>query len=294
MDDYVLRIMAQESGFRALLLLTTQITREACRRQRTTAAATPILADGMTAAAMMGALLKMRQRVALRFEGDGPVGLMITESTSHGLVRGYLAHPEAEPAAADEDKVALMGKNGLLKVVKDIGLKDLITGVVDRQGSVADDLVYFLNTSEQTHSLVSIATVPTEGGMIKISGGILIQALPGHDVGVIKKLENRLLELPPLDDLLVQSEAENPDVILENIADLIFAGTDSQTLEKKWLFFHCGCSRERSEDALITLGKADLLALMQEHAEIVTDCHFCNEQYVFSHADILELIEKIE
>jgi molecular chaperone Hsp33 len=294
MDDYLLRIIAQESGFRALVLLTTQITREACRRQRTTAAAMPVLADGMTAAAMLGSLLKMKQRVALRFEGDGPVGLMITESSSHGLVRGYMAHPEAEPTTEGSDRVSLMGKKGILKVVKDIGLKKLIEGVVERQGTAAEDLTHFLNTSEQTHSFVSIATVPTENGMVQISGGILIQALPGHREGIIEKLRNRLQELPPFGDLLLQEEKANPDTVLEKIADIVFEGTDSQTLEKKWLFFHCGCSRERSEDALITLGKTDLLALLQEHEEVVTDCHFCNEKYVFTHDNIRELIEKIE
>ncbi|MFK7805187.1 MAG: Hsp33 family molecular chaperone HslO [Anaerolineae bacterium] len=293
MDDYVLRIMAQESGFRALLLLTRQITREACRRQKTTAAATPILADGMTAAAMLGALLKMRQRVALRFEGDGPVGMMITESSSHGLIRGYMKHPEAEFSDDNHDPAMLLGKKGLLKVVKDIGLKDLFEGVVERQASIAEDITHFLNTSEQTPSFVSIATVPTEAGMVEISGGILIQVLPGHSEGILQKLEDRLQELPPFGELLVQGEKDNPDVILEKIADLVFEGTDSQTLEKKWLFFHCGCSRERSESALAALGKADLQALMQEHEEVVTDCHFCNEKYVFTHEDIRDLIETI-
>lgn len=286
MDDYVLRIIAQESGFRALLLLTTQITREACRRQRTTTAATPILADGMTGAAMLGALLKMRQRVALRFEGDGPVRLMITESSSHGLVRGYLAHPEAE----GEDPLKLMGTNGFLKVVKDVGLKDLIEGIVERQGSVAEDLTHFLNTSEQTPSFISIATVPTESGMVEISGGILIQALPGFGEEIVQKINDRLQELPPFGDLLVQGEKDNPDVILEKIADLVFEGTDSQTLEKRWLFFHCGCSRERSESALVALGVAELESLIREHEEIVTDCHFCNEKYVFTHDDIRKII----
>ena len=289
MDDYVLRIIAQESGFRALLLLTTQITREACRRQRTTAAATPVLADGMTGAAMLGALLKMRQRVALRFEGDGPIGLMITESSSHGLVRGYLAHPEAE----GNDPAALMGQKGFLKVVKDVGLKDLIEGIVERQGNVADDLTHFLNTSEQTPSFISIATVPTENGMVEISGGILIQALPGFDEEVVRKIEDKLQELPPFGELLRQGEKENPDVILEKIADLVFEGTDSQTLEKRWLFFHCGCSRERSESALVALGAAELEALIREHEEVVTDCHFCNEKYVFSHDDIRRIIAEL-
>lgn len=290
MDDYVLRIIAQESGFRALLLLTTQITREACRRQKTSAAVTPILADGMTGAAILGSLLKMHQRAALRFEGDGPMKMMITESTSHGLVRGYVANPGAE----GDDQSKILGEKGFLKVVKDVGLKDLIEGVVERQGTVAEDITHFLETSEQTRSFVSIATVPMENGMIEISGGLLVQALPDGDPAMIDKLEDRLQELPPLGELLVQGWADNSDLVLEKIADTIFEGTDSKTLEKRWLFFHCGCSRERSEAALVSLGIAELNELIQTHEEVVTDCHFCNEKYVFSHDDLAKIISDIE
>ena len=291
MDDYVLRIIAQESGFRAVLLLTTQITREACRRHKTTAAATPVLADGMTAAAMLGSLLKMKQRVALRFEGNGPMKLMITESTSHGLLRGYTTHPEAEA----ENPADILGPKGLFKVVKDVGLKDLIESVVDRKGSVAEDIAHYLETSEQTRSLVAIATEPIEeSGMIAISGGLLVQALPGADPAIIDKLEDRLQELPPFGKLLQQMWDKDSDVPLEQIADLLFEGTDSKTLEKRWLFFHCNCSRERSESALVSLGVAELKSLIKTHKEVVTDCHFCNEQYVFTNKDIRNLIKQIE
>lgn len=291
MDDYVLRIIAQESGFRAVLLLTTQITREACRRQKTTAVATPILADGITAAAMLGSLLKMKQRVALRFEGEGPMKLMITESTSHGLVRGHTTHPEAEA----EKSADVLGSKGLLKVVKDVGLKDLIESVVDRKGSASEDIAHYLEISEQTRSLVAIATVPIEeSGMIEISGGVLIQALPGADQAVIDKLEDRLQELPPFGQLLKQMWDQDSDVPLEQIADVLFEGTDSKTLEKRWLFFHCNCSRERSESALVSLGIAELKSLVTTHEEVVTDCHFCNEQYVFTQDDIRDLIKQIE
>ncbi len=291
MDDYVLRIIAQESGFRAVLLLTTQITREACRRQRTSADATPVLADGITAAAMLGSLLKMKQRVALRFEGKGPMKMMMTESTSHGLVRGHTPHPEAEAAGPIE----ILGAQGLFKVVKDVGLKDLIESVVDRKGSISDDIAHYLETSEQTRSIVAIETVPIEdSGMIKLSGGLLVQALPGADPAVLDKLEDRLQELPPFGELLAQKWEENSDIVLEQIADLLFEGTDSQTLEKRWLFFHCGCSRERSESALVSLGVAELQAMLQTHEEVITDCNYCNEQYVFTQDDIKALIETIK
>ncbi|MEM9774516.1 MAG: Hsp33 family molecular chaperone HslO, partial [Chloroflexota bacterium] len=221
------------------------------------------------------------------FEGNGPIKKMITESTSHGLVRGYIAHPEAEGERP-------MGDEGVLYVVKDVGLKDLIEGVVERKGSIESDIHHFLETSEQTQSLVSLATVQDEKGQVEISGGLMIQLLPDGDPAIIDQMADRLQELPPLGDMLKEGAENNPDVILETIADTLFVDTDSKTLEKRWLFFHCGCSRERSKSALISLGVPELKKLRSSHEDVVIDCHFCNEQFVFTRDDIKGLIDQLQ
>ena len=62
----------------------------------------------------------------------------------------------------------------------------------------------------------------------------------------------------------------------------LFAGTDLQ--------FKCNCTRERSEQALISLGLADVQLLLEEKAgTIEIDCQFCNERYLFNESDVKQM-----
>ena len=66
MEDYLIRIIAKEAGVRGLACITTGLTNEAIRRHAADGAVSIGLARGLSAAALMGALLKVRQRVALK------------------------------------------------------------------------------------------------------------------------------------------------------------------------------------------------------------------------------------
>ncbi|WP_458239189.1 Hsp33 family molecular chaperone HslO, partial [Pseudomonas sp. P5_A2_2] len=56
------------------------------------------------------------------------------------------------------------------------------------------------------------------------------------------------------------------------------------------LRFRCSCSRERSANALVSLGKEDAQQLVVEHGgNIEIDCQFCNQRYLFDAADVTQL-----
>ncbi|MEM7802449.1 MAG: Hsp33 family molecular chaperone HslO [Chloroflexota bacterium] len=285
MDDYVIRILAKEAGIRGLVALTTQISEEACERHKVTSDAAITLAEGMTSAALLGALLKMRQRVSIKFEGDGPLGPMVVDSTSHGLVRGYVTHPEANGSTNSGE---MLGQSGVLTVAKDLRLKDIYKGVTKRSGTIDHDITEYLNTSEQIPSFVSIGAELNDDGRLAISGGLLVQSLPPYDDSLVNQIKERMYELPPIGAML--KEGKTP----EEIAALAFGDIEYRIIEKRWLFFHCQCSRERSEEALMSLGPVELKSLIEEQEEVVIDCHFCHEEYRFSSEDLQGLIAAIE
>jgi hypothetical protein len=166
-NDYLVRILARDAGLLGLACTTTDLVNEAARRHAGHPVATEVLAQGLTAAALMGALLKIQQRVALKFEGDGPMRKMVVESDSYGRVRGYVARPELEGTARlhRPTPVEAIGHNGLLTVVKDLRLANLHTGIVPMSShALAEDLAFYLNQSEQTPSLVEIDEVLAENG----------------------------------------------------------------------------------------------------------------------------------
>ena len=283
MEDYLIRIIAKETGVRALACVTTNLANEAADRHATTHTTTVVLERALTSGILAGALLKVGQRVALKFEGDGPVGKAMAEADAYGRIRGYLLNPAVDLPLVEgkADIVEALGVLGSLSVVKDVKLDKMPEGVVALISSTFDgDLTYYLNQSEQTPSLVVIGEILDENGRLQVSGGVLIQAMPPNDVSIIRDFIERMQELPPLEVLL--GEGKTPEEILA----LLFAGIEYEELEKRPLRFECSCSRERSEKALLNLGGDDLQDLLETDGEVTIDCHFCHEQYLFDEEDL--------
>jgi molecular chaperone Hsp33 len=288
MNDYMVRIIAKEAGVRALACRTTALVREAAERHQANAAASVALGYGLTAGALLGALLKVQQRVALKVEADGPLRKLLVEADSYGRVRGYVAEPNAAiPPAMDPVELAsTLGRNGVLTVVKDLRLKELYEGVAALQtGQLDSDLVFYLNQSEQVPSLVEIG-VKLVNGRILAAGGLLLQTLPGHEMLALRELAERLDTLAHLDELLLAGQT--PEMVLATL----FADTPYEILEQEPLRFECSCSWQRSEQALIAIGRQELEELMAE-GEAIVDCPFCHKRYLFGREALETILEKI-
>lgn len=282
-SSYMVRMMAKEAGVRGLFCLTTALVNDAQQRHATAPAATVALGHGLTAAALLGSLLKVQQRIALKFVGDGPLQKLVVEADSYGRVRGYVAVPDLQTPDAAEVALAL-GRQGLLTVVKDLRLKELYEGVVPFQaGEIDTNLIYYLTQSEQAPSYVEIGVTPAvQGTGVSAAGGLLLQLLPQADPATLSHLVERLQDMPPLAQLLI--DGYTPEKVLA----ILFTSLPYEILEAHPLRFECFCSWQRSEQALYLLDRADLDALIRE-GEAVIDCHFCHERYVFGR-ETLEMI----
>lgn len=92
-SDYLVRIISKNGKVRALACLTTELVNELCRRHDTWPTASAALGRALTGGALFGALLKTGQRVALKFEGNGPLQKILVEGDSNGAVRGCVGAP---------------------------------------------------------------------------------------------------------------------------------------------------------------------------------------------------------
>lgn len=286
MGDYLIRVIAKEAGMRGLACVTTDLANEAARRHQAAPTAAAVLASGLTGGALMGALLKVQQRLALKLEGSGPLGKMLVESDAYGRLRGYVGNPDLNlPLVNGQHNIGgAVGDIGKLTVVRDLKLKEPVESVVPLQtGTVDADLTFFLNQSEQVLSAVEIGVLADETGHIKTAAGFLIQALPPYEEKTIQRMIERVQDLPHIEKML--ADGERP----EDMLALIFTGVAYEVLEKRELRYECTCSQERSEKALINLGREGLQNLLETEGEAVVHCQFCGEQYLFDAAD-LELI----
>lgn len=290
MSDYVTRVYAREAGVRALACITTGLAREAGQRHEMSALGAAALAHGLTAAVLLGALLKVQQRVALKAEGDGPLQKIVVEADSYGRVRGYASVPDL-PSPVDIGRAEVahaLGGQGLLTVVKDLGLRDLAQGTIPLEtGELDKELTNYLERSEQIPSLVEIGVHMGQNGEIAVAGGLLIQPLPGQKASAWEQVAAQVEELPALETLL--ADGHTPEEILAQI----FGDVPYEVLEQRPLSFRCTCSRERSRQALKLLGPDEVLGLLVE-GEAVVDCHFCHGRYVFDRDELAAILDELE
>ena len=288
MADNLVRTIAKEAGVRALLAVTTGLAAEAAGRHQTAPTATAALARALTGAALLGATLKVQQRVALKFEGSGPLWKVVTEADAYGRVRGYVARPETDlPARLDGHDVAAALGAGVLTVVKDLRIKELYESSVPLlSGEIDADLTYYLSQSEQIPSLVTVGVELDESGRVAHAGGLLLQAIPPYEETHIRQLVERLAEMPPVVNLL--AIGQTPGEILEDL----FGEMSYTVLEERPLTFHCNCSWERTRQALLLLGREEIEEMLVTEGQAELTCHFCHQKYHFNRADLEEMLNK--
>ncbi len=290
MNDYLVRILTVSGNVRGLACVTASLVDEVCKRHGTQPTAAAALGRALTAGTLMGAMVKTGQRVAFRYEGNGPLKKIVVEADSDGSVRGYVGEPQVHLLRPDGglDVANALGRAGFLTVAKDLGLKEPYRGTVQLYTSeIAEDLALYLVESEQIPSAVGLAEFVEPDGTVSAAGGFLIQAVPPVDPEVIDQLMARIEQLPPLSELL--HGGKSPEEILE----LLFAGIPFDVLEKRALGFACSCSKERIERVLLSMGKDELVSLRDEQQGAEVTCEFCGEHYIFEEADLERLLGEL-
>lgn len=291
MEDYLVRMTAKEAGVRALVCVTTELVQEAAQRHETSPVAAVALGRTLTGAVLLGALLKVKQRVALKYEGNGPLQKVLAEADSYGRVRGYVTAPDVDlPLVNGQyDLESAIGRAGLLTVVKDLRLKEMVESVIPLAASdFNQDLQVYFDQSEQIATAVQLGEALDEKGQIMAAGGLLIQELPAQGrAGTVAMLQERLQELPPIADLL--AEGQTPEEVLA----LVFAGMEYEVWEQRPLRFACDCSWERTRQALALLGAEEIAHLLETEGEAVVHCHYCHEVYYFNQFELEVLLTEL-
>jgi molecular chaperone Hsp33 len=291
MKDHLLRVATQDGTLRAAVAVTTDLVEAIRQRQGTDPTATVALGRLVSGAAVMGSLLKGDQRLALMVEGNGPLKKLHAETDARGQLRGSVKIPVSGIAPTTEgfDVPSAVGRAGFLHVVKDLGLKDPYRGMVQLYSSeIAEDLAYYLTTSEQLPSTVALGVYLEQEGRVAAAGGLLVQAMPEGEEAHITLLEERLVALPPLTTLL--REGQGPEQILEQLFDGIPLGTTEITP----LEFRCTCSRPQVQSMLKALGQEELKVMAEQEEPTSVTCEFCKERYSFTVEELNTLLDDLK
>ncbi|WP_027107999.1 Hsp33 family molecular chaperone HslO [Lacticigenium naphthae] len=289
MSDYLIKSVAYEGQLRIYVLDATETIREAQERHDTWSASTAALGRTMIGSIMLGAMLKGDEKLTVRLTGNGPVGYIVVDSNGKGQVKGYIVNPHVSLPLNDQGKIDVkgaVGTEGSLTVTKDLGMKEPFSGQVPLvSGEIGEDFTYYMATSEQTPSAVGVSVLVNPDETVKSAGGFMIQVMPGAEESTIDELEERLQSIPLVSKLM--DSGEKPEEIL----DRLVGKGNSKILETLPVQFHCGCSKERFAEALVTLPDADINEMIEKDQGAEAVCHFCGEKYHFDEEE-LEQIKK--
>ena len=287
--DYIVRATAADGQVRAFAATTRNLVETARQNHQTSPVATAALGRLLTAGAMMGAMMKNTKDVlTLQVRGDGPLEGITVTADSLGNVKGYVLNPDVIiPAKNGKLDVGGAVGIGLLNVIKDMGLKEPYVGqTILVTSEIAEDLTYYFANSEQTPSSVGLGVLMEKDNTVKCAGGFIIQLMPFAEEKTIAKLEENLSNVTSVTELL--NRGYTPEQLLDALlGDLGYEITD--TIETQ---FYCNCSKERVEQAVVSIGRKDLQEIIDDGEDIEVKCHFCNTAYKYTVEELENIIKR--
>ncbi len=284
----LVRTISHEGGVICIAVDSTDAIAKMEQIHKTSAVITAAEGRLLTAASIMGTLLKSKDdSITLRMEGNGPVGHLIAVSDGTGNVKGYMTNPVVELPLNSKGKLDVagaVGDDGFLYVIRDMGMKEPYIGQVPIvSGEIAEDITSYYAVSEQIPTVCGLGVLVAEDLSVKAAGGFLVQLLPGATDEEIDMLEANIAKLKPVSQMI--EEGMSP----QEIAFQVLEGFEPEVLDEYNMDYVCDCSRDRVERALISIGKKELLDMAKEEKQIEVGCQFCDKKYIFTSHQLKEL-----
>lgn len=286
----IVRYITEDGSAFVIATDSTDVVAKAEQIHQTSAVNTAALGRLMTAASMMGDMLKGKEdSVTLRLNGGGPAGSIVAVSDCDGNVRGYLQNPVVEIPLNDKGKLDVkktVGTNGYLYVMKDIGLNEPYIGQTQIvSGEIAEDITNYFAVSEQTPSVCALGVLVNPDLTVANAGGFIIQLLPGCPEETIEKIEQSMQDIEPVTTML------SSGMTADDIAVRALKGIHIDKLDESVTEYRCNCSRDRVEAALISTGLESLQEMADSNEDTSVECHFCDKVYTFTPNEIKNLMK---
>ena len=292
MSDYLVRGMSMDGFVKVAAIRSTELVQRGASIHKTTPNATAAFGRALTAASMMGNMQKVENgSMTLQIRGGGPIGTITVVSDAVGNVRGCVTEanvPLAEKYPGKLDVGATVGTDGTLTVIRDLQMKEPYIGSVQLvSGEIGDDVTAYFVQSEQVPTACALGVLVDRDHSVKVAGGYLIQLLPGAPDEIIDKLEAGIQRAGAVTPMLEQGMTP------EDILGKVCGDLGVVFMETVPVAYKCYCSRDRVEQAFISLGREELGDIVQDGKAFPVECQFCDTVYTFTPEDIQALLKKI-
>ncbi len=233
-----------------------------------------ILGELLAATSLLTATIKFEGDINVQIQGDGPLSYAVVNGDNHQTMR---ASAKYNDDIKEGNIQQLFGSGYMVITITPKGGERYQGVAALDKPTIAECIEEYFATSEQLRTRVWLAT-DIQDVQCK-TAGMLLQVLPvdesaKEDFVHLEALTNtikdeELLHLPPKEVLIRLYHEDNPKLF-----------------EPQEVTYSCGCSRDKTAEALFKLTKEDALALIEERGNIEIVCQFCLTQYLFDAIDV--------
>ena len=291
--DKIIRCITSDGAVMASAIDSTDIAYKAGVIHGASPVACAALGRLLSAASMMGAQLKSsKSTINVRFEGDGPLGSFMAVADAYGNVKGYVEHPDCPTTRYNSGKlnVAETVGGGVMSVMKDFGEGEPYIGKIPIvSGEIAEDITNYYATSEQIPTVCALGVlVDRESGRVLLSGGLLIQLLPGADDSVIERLERNVSTLDSVTTMLAKG------MTALDMCKAALQGFEVEVLDEFGVRYVCGCSKEKLASLIAAMPEDEIRWMIEEDHGASANCRFCRKSYEFTEAELRDILNNKE
>jgi len=288
----IARALSSDGGVLCIAADTTGIVNEIFRIHQTSPVASAALGRLATAGSIMGSLMKNKtDSLTLRLNGGGgnpggsPAGIITVVSDYKGNVRCCAGNYNVDLPLNSKGKLDVagyVGREGFLGVIRDLGLKEPYTAQVPLvSGEIGEDITSYYAVSEQIPTVCALGVLVDRDWSIKAAGGYLIQLIPPVDESKIEFIEKNIKSMQSVTEMLASNSMSAEDIALRGLS-----GLGGEILDEWEISYKCDCSRSRTEELLVSLGREELQKLREAGEQIEVCCHFCDKKYYFEPDEI--------
>lgn len=239
-----------------------------------------LLAELVAATSLLTATLKFEGNIAVQVQGDGPVRFAAVNGNNQQQFRGVV---RMQSEIQGDSFIDLIGQGFLLvTITPDQG--ERYQGVIPVSGnSLAETLEAYFNQSEQLPTRIYLHTDIQQ--QHSKAAGLLLQVLPVDQ----DKAKLDFAELETLTDTITATE-----LLQLSPEDMLYRLFHQEVVElfpAQPIEFVCGCSREKCESAIISLGQTAIEEHIAE-GRLEISCEYCNTTYTFEANALIELAHK--
>ncbi|MDF1760853.1 MAG: Hsp33 family molecular chaperone HslO [Coxiellaceae bacterium] len=280
-QDSIQHFIFDNKSIRGILVRLDQSLQTIMQQHEYPTTVNGLLAECLAATALMMSTVKFKGKLIVQLQNQGAISLLVTKCNDQLGLSG-LAKWDETVEIKDLESTLDQGKL-VMTFLQDNKTEPYQSIVPIQQQTVAGALEDYFVQSEQ---------LPTKF-WIKSNGkqaiGMLLQLLPEQDAEITTDSQDFYLETAKFADQDITEQFDSLDN--EALLQQLFSSQDIRLFEQKPVSFHCDCSLERMQNAIITLGKEEAYDILNEKHSIQVSCDFCAKAYDFTRGDVDTIFE---